>query len=155
MPVEDRPLARIVARAGIAAGLFALSVSSAGAGNAPSPAASAPAIKVMIISSTPNVCDPQGEKREVIVLRGQFPALDAHGAALIVSETGHPQIAVPYDPTRATVPSFSFSNDPRHTLNVVYDGTQWCSDNGQLTFQLVMGGQISNTYSMRIISDDE
>jgi hypothetical protein len=109
----------------------------------------------MITGSTPNVCDPQGEKREVIVLRGQFPSLDAHGATLIVSETGHPQMAVPYDQTRATVPSFSFANDPHHMLNVVYDGTQWCSDNGQLTFQLVMGGQISNTYSMRIVSDDE
>jgi hypothetical protein len=131
------------------------------AGGAPIPAPSSSAIPlskmpVRISGTVPTECDTQGDRRETLALRGEFPPPDAHGAALIVTETGKPPIAVPYDPTGVTIPSFSYGpRDTEHLLTVVFDGRVWCSGTGYVQFQLLLGGRLSNAYNMHISDDDE
>ncbi|MBV9101958.1 MAG: hypothetical protein JO060_00100 [Candidatus Eremiobacteraeota bacterium] len=104
-----------------------------------------------ITSAQPDTCSSSDSKREVIVLSGDFLAIDKHGAALIVTQPGKPPVALAYDPKALTVPSFSYAP---HSVTVLYDGTQWCHVTGSLTFQLALGGRLSNIFSMHIDGDD-
>jgi hypothetical protein len=112
-------------------------------------------IPVRITGTVPNECDTQGDRRETLALRGEFPPVDAHGAALIVTETGKPPVAVPYDPSGITIPSFSYGpRDTEHLLTVVFDGRVWCAGTGYVQFQLLLGGRLSNLWSMHISDDN-
>ena len=109
-----------------------------------------------IVGTVPAQCSSQGQSRQTIVLEGEFPAVDAHGAALIVSQTGRPPVAVPYDPSAIAVPSFTYSpRDGEHRLNVVFDGRSWCTGTGFMQLQIALGGRMSNTYSVQITDDDD
>ena len=105
-----------------------------------------------IVSANPDTCESSDSKRDVIVLSGDFAQFDKHGALLIVTQPGKPAVALPYDPKALVVPSFSYAP---HSVTVLYDGTQWCHVTGALTFQLALGGRLSNVFSMHIDGDDD
>ena len=105
-----------------------------------------------IMSANPDTCSSSDSKREVIVLSGDFANFDKHGALLIVTQPGKPAVALPYDPKALIVPSFSYAP---HSVTVLYDGTQWCHVTGAMTFQLALGGRLSNIFSMHIDGDDD
>jgi len=133
----------------------AAGIAAPGAGAAPAGPPSPPPMPTHIMTSDPETCDTTDSHRQTMTLKGLFPAIDAHGAALIVTKTGRQPIALPYDPKGVIVPSFSYGADARHALTIVYDGIAWCSGNGTITFQLALGGQTSNVYTMQIDSSDD
>jgi hypothetical protein len=132
-------------------GLFLFATIAAAGAAAPQ---QQPQMRTLIAGSDPTTCSSSDEHRDTIVLKGQFPALDAHGAVLIVTQTGRQPIALPLDQRGATVPSFAFAADSKHAINVVYDGTQWCTVAGSLSFQVALGGMMSNIYTIQIDPDE-
>jgi hypothetical protein len=136
-----------------ALGVFLVATFAAAGAAAPQPQQQAQ-VRTLIMGSDTDTCSSDEDHRDTIVLKGQFPALDAHGAVLIVTQTGHQPIALPLDQRGTTVPSFSFAADSKHAINVVYDGTQWCTVAGSIGFQVALGGVMSNVFTIKIDPDD-
>jgi hypothetical protein len=111
-----------------------------------------PVTNTRIVGSNPATCVATDSKRQTIVFNGDFPPLDAHGAALVITQPLNPPLMVTYDPRGLTVPSFSASS---HALTLVFDGTQWCQDAGTMSLQVALGGHWSNVYSLRVIDTDD
>jgi hypothetical protein len=163
MHFEGSPSGRTTLRFVTLAVLLLTSFGAVSATGSAAPGTSAPAPTIptpppfptRIMSSDPETCDTTDSHRQTMMLKGLFPAIDAHGAALIVTKTGRQPIALPYDPKGLTVPSFSYAADARHALTIVYDGIAWCSGTGTITFQVALGGQMSNVYTMQIDSSDD